>query len=266
MLPRSFDHLPVLFEDSDVDELQASSVRHFVARAQRVFDAKFDAFIALQEAHPFVFQPPMTAQEYIWAAGVVGTRSIWFPAELGGEVRPHLVPLVDVVNCRQLEEKAAKHRTMIEDDAVVTRARQQFAVGEQVFDNYGHTNSHYFWMHGFSIEPNEFDCVLVPLDFSDPGAEALCLSLATLPASLAQYGGDGNAVAEMIVVVEEHLARYDTSLEGDEAILASLQRSGDNGVHARAAARRGGVPAIGEAPAAHCAARVARTGRESFAR
>lgn len=231
VLPRSFEHLPALFEDADIEELQASSARHYVERVRRVFDAKYGALSELQDLHPLVFQPAMTVEEYIWAAGVVGTRSIWFPDEDGAEPRPHLAPLVDSVNCRQLEQKDAKHRTMIEGGAVMTRAHQHFAVGEQVFDNYGHTNLHYFWMHGFSIEPNAFDCVLVPLNLEDLSAEGLCLSVEKLPASLAQYGGKGDAVAALIGVVEEHLARYATTLEADEKILISVITRSDRDVH-----------------------------------
>ena len=195
-----------------------------VERARRVFAAQFDALTALLALHPDVAQPPVSFEEYAWASGVVGTRTIWFPDAPGAAPSPHLVPLVDTVNCRQLERADAVHVTQLEAGAVVTRARHTFAAGAQLFENYGKTNAHYFWMHGFSIEPNDaFDCVHVPLapDGEPATAETLCLSVSQLPATLAAYDGDGDAATDLVSLVDEHLARYATTAAQDEALLAA---------------------------------------------
>lgn len=42
-----------------------------------------------------------------------------------------------------------------------TRAAWNFAVGSQLFENYGQPNHIYFEYHGFALEPNSHDCVQV---------------------------------------------------------------------------------------------------------
>jgi hypothetical protein len=227
LLPPNFNHLPALFDRDDIEELQGSHARTFVERAKIVFVEKFEAFSKLQKQHPSVFQPKMTVEEYAWAVGVVATRTIWYIEEGDTLYKPHLVPLVDTVNCAQLERANAVHRTYVEDGHVVTRVQQDFAVGEQVFENYGKPNLFFFWMHGFSIEPNEFDCVIIPL--SGEATDTLCLSLRSLPGILEKYGGYGNAVEELIAVIIDHLSRYSTTLEQDEEILGNIV---DEDVHA----------------------------------
>jgi hypothetical protein len=222
-LPRSFEQLPVRFDDADVAELQASHVRHAVERARRVFAAHFDALERVMLAHPDLVQPPASFDEFAWASSVVGTRAIWFPDSDAGPIAPHLVPLVDTVNCKQLERAAAVHVSEIEGDAVVTRAQQTFRAGEQLFENYGKPNSHYFWMHGFSMEPNDaFDCVTVPLVFDDPSSDTVCLSVPRLPRVLASYGGSGSAADSLASLVDEFRARYATTIAQDEALLAAV--------------------------------------------
>ena len=101
---------------------------------------------------------------------------------------------------------------------MVTRVKQDFAAGEQIFENYGQTNSNYFTMHGFSIEPNEFNCVDIPVAENN----VICVSLHRLKGIFDKYG---NIAKDLIDAIHVHLERYETSLEQDEEILASITAS-----------------------------------------
>ena len=59
----------------------------------------------------------------------------------------HLVPLTDLVNSRQLSNASAVHRTLRDKSGMwcETHAREDFAKGEEVFENYGKPNW-WLWM------------------------------------------------------------------------------------------------------------------------
>ena len=121
----------------------------------------------------------------------------------------HLVPLTDVVNARQLGDAELVHRTLLDRaaNACVTHVRDDFAAGSEIFENYGKPNWWLFLTHGFVMQPNEFDCVLVPLG-DDAKSQTLCVNLHNLDAELDTYAGDGNAVDEFLILLREHEAKY----------------------------------------------------------
>ncbi|CAN0022489.1 unnamed protein product, partial [Heterosigma akashiwo] len=94
-----------------------------------------------------------------WAQHILDTRSIWW----GGE--RHLVPLLDMINCREGPDPEAIHRTDLDTSGrfADTLAPWDFEEGEEVFENYGQPNHIYFVYHGFALEENAHDCVFLSL-------------------------------------------------------------------------------------------------------
>ena len=72
-----------------------------------------------------------------------------------------MVPLLDLINCNELEDVDAVHKTELDGSGenAVTRSPGNFEGGEQVFENYGQPNYIYFMYHGFVLESNTHDCV-----------------------------------------------------------------------------------------------------------
>ena len=96
-----------------------------------------------------------TNEHWSWAGGITGTRMIWWDGA------PHLVPMLDMINCRQGPEGFERrvHQTVREGTRAVTKAPWDFQVGDQIFENYGQPNPTYMLYHGFVIHPNVHDCV-----------------------------------------------------------------------------------------------------------
>lgn len=94
-----------------------------------------------------------TLEHYIWTQGILNTRMIWWDGE------PHLVPMLDMINCRQGPNPHRVHSTRRgSSNRADTLAPWTFEKGDQVFENYGQPNPTYFLWHGFVMEPNFHDC------------------------------------------------------------------------------------------------------------
>jgi hypothetical protein len=96
----------------------------------------------------------ITEAHWLWAAGILNSRMIWW------DNGPHLVPMLDMINCRQGPAPYARrvHSTARRGDKAVTLAPWRFKQGDQVFENYGQPNPTYFLYHGFVMHPNVHDC------------------------------------------------------------------------------------------------------------
>jgi hypothetical protein len=109
--------------------------------------------------HAAVFPPSaVNATTWRWVAGILNSRMIWW------DNSPHLVPMLDMINCRQGPPPYERrvHQTTRRGDKAVTHAPWRYAKGEQIFENYGQPNPTYFQYHGFVIHPNVHDCSRVP--------------------------------------------------------------------------------------------------------
>ena len=97
-------------------------------------------------------------ENWRWAQGILNSRMIWW------DNGPHLVPMLDMINCRQgpagFERRV--HSTQRRGSKAVTLAPWPIAEGDQVFENYGQPNPTYFLYHGFTMEPNVHDCARLP--------------------------------------------------------------------------------------------------------
>ncbi|RLN90746.1 hypothetical protein BBJ28_00010027 [Nothophytophthora sp. Chile5] len=96
----------------------------------------------------------LTERRFQWANAMLDSRSIWW----GGQ--RHLVPLLDMVNCQELDPNHAPHHTNLDSSGLhaVTKASWEFPVGEEVVENYAQPNYIYLLYHGFALASNSHDC------------------------------------------------------------------------------------------------------------
>lgn len=208
--------------------------------------------------HTRIPRPPQvfTLSNYVWATAILDSRSIWWDSQR------HLVPLLDLINCKEGPDARRVHSTGLDDAGLnaVTRAGWHFPKGSQLWENYGQPNHIYFAYHGFSMQPNSHDCVEVVLDVAsiDPAAAERVQKLrwpATLPVCLYPPSGSARtdssnafgvpdsamsyalqaldtneegAVEALVEVAQRHLAQYPTTVEQDEALLTSMLSGGES--------------------------------------
>ncbi|CUF80648.1 membrane-associated protein, putative [Bodo saltans] len=138
----------------------------------------------------------LAVSSFKWALGVLWSRQVWWDGEA------HLAPMHDLANCREQRGVVAAdgrsdglvvaHRTSrsalipralvppdcgddddeceqkdadpaMADVFVATRATDTFLEGDEVFENYGETNSFYLLFHGFVLNDNSKDCAMLTL-------------------------------------------------------------------------------------------------------
>lgn len=121
--------------------------------------AKKNAAFGAGSASPVLPDWALTRGRWSWAMSILYTRMIWWD---GG---PHLVPMLDMVNCDPgpKQEQPHVHQTVREGDRAVTRAGWAFKKGDEILENYGQHNYYYFTNHGFFLDYNPHDCYNVDL-------------------------------------------------------------------------------------------------------
>lgn len=157
-----------LFYSNDGPEIQM--LKHtdlfplIEAYRQRVF-ADFEALTTAIESHNegdlAHLKQWLTLERFLWANAILDSRSIWW----GGQ--RHLVPLLDMVNCRELapNKQHKAHRTDRNGEFADTRASWVFQAGDEVVENYGQPNYIYLMYHGFVLDENSYDCAHLRMDF-----------------------------------------------------------------------------------------------------
>jgi len=156
-----------------------------------------------------------------------------------------LVPLLDAINCKELSDPNRLHTSVrdVSVNAVLTRSPDDFATGDQVFENYGSDNHNNFFAHGFTLPNNSHDCVKVRIAYegSDPIVidnfrtrrlpvnSVHCLRRGKIPNQamavlqfLAQSTGRANANEMLHDIIADKLAKYPTTLAED---LSELKQS-----------------------------------------
>ncbi|KAE9101480.1 hypothetical protein PF010_g14439 [Phytophthora fragariae] len=96
----------------------------------------------------------LTERRFRWANAMLDSRSIWWNSQR------HLVPLLDMVNCRELRSDHKPHHTKLDSTGrhAVTKASWDFAAGQEVVENYAQPNYIYLLYHGFVLGSNSHDC------------------------------------------------------------------------------------------------------------
>ncbi|GFH49757.1 hypothetical protein CTEN210_06233 [Chaetoceros tenuissimus] len=151
---------PLFFEPQELDQLQGSDVKFQVERHQLEALEKFQVFAKDVSIVRSLGLNNVSFDNYLWAFSIVHSRSIWWDG------KRHLVPLLDQVNCKHLKTEHGSdvrpHATVVDKNGnALTKASTTFKKGEQVFEHYSQPNHIYFTYHGFIIEENNQDCLLI---------------------------------------------------------------------------------------------------------
>ena len=109
-------------------------------------------------------------EAWLWANGILDTRMIWWDGA------PHLVPMLDMINCGVLQDHYRVHSTFRSGKFAMTLAPQKFDKGAEIFENYGQPNPTYFMYHGFTLERNAFDCAYIDLGQTLKGVSRLAIN------------------------------------------------------------------------------------------
>uniref|UniRef100_A0A7S2WNH5 Rubisco LSMT substrate-binding domain-containing protein n=1 Tax=Rhizochromulina marina TaxID=1034831 RepID=A0A7S2WNH5_9STRA len=165
---------PVEFSEEDMRVLAGSTVADSVRQYKARVAKNWQLVQSVAEATAPVFDAVggLTEEKFRWAHYILDSRSIWWSGQR------HLVPLLDLINCQEMAYDPSRvHGTNLDDTGrfAVTLSPAPFQPGEQLFENYGQPNYIYFQYHGFVLEENTHDCVLVSIkiDEKDPGAADL---------------------------------------------------------------------------------------------
>lgn len=100
---------------------------------------------------PQTFAPDVfTYERYKWAYVILDSRSIWW------DDQAHLVPLLDLINCRPRSPNAGPVFETEMDAAnanAIAIASESSSTGDEVFEDYQQPNYVYFTYHGFVLPP-----------------------------------------------------------------------------------------------------------------
>lgn len=163
LLPRRMDTPEHTFTDNDINVF----LEGFPRFQQKIREARKRRDIEFYWLRDNVQKNPKFAEilpkkiftrpRWSWAMAILNTRMIWWE---GG---PHLVPMLDMINCgiHVSNTKNTVHATVREGDGAVTRAAYPMQKGEEIFENYGQSNSYYFLNHGFFLAFNPHDCYYI---------------------------------------------------------------------------------------------------------
>ncbi|ETV96853.1 hypothetical protein, variant [Aphanomyces invadans] len=170
MLPSLEDGaVPLTYSKAQVGVLEAVDLHRAVLAYQHQVERSYRAMQRVVFAKfPKIFPPAVfTWERYRWARFILDTRSIWWHGER------HLVPMLDMVNCKEgptNEAPARVHTTTLSEDGrtAVTKAAWAFPENAQVLENYGQPNWIYLLYHGFVLPVNSHDCVHIRLDLETP--------------------------------------------------------------------------------------------------
>ncbi|KAG6946245.1 hypothetical protein JG687_00016818 [Phytophthora cactorum] len=96
----------------------------------------------------------LTERRFHWANAILDSRSIWWNGQR------HLVPLLDMVNCQELNAEHKPHQTNVDSSGrhAVTKSSWDFQAGQEIVENYAQPNYIYLLYHGFVLDSNSHDC------------------------------------------------------------------------------------------------------------
>eukprot|EP01029_Cantina_marsupialis_P016869 TRINITY_DN378267_c0_g1_i1.p1 TRINITY_DN378267_c0_g1~~TRINITY_DN378267_c0_g1_i1.p1 ORF type:complete len:841 (+),score=238.25 TRINITY_DN378267_c0_g1_i1:47-2569(+) len=206
IIPSPFEMEGTLFyEEDDYNMLEGSVIQDNMRIYQKSVKRDFEAFKKriLSEVPDIFPKEIVTWENFAWANAILDSRSIWWNG------KRHLVPLLDLVNCSQAPQGGNIHSTVLnaKETHAMTKAGWDFISGEQLFEDYGQPNHIYFIYHGFSLEENNSDCVLVDIGANK---EALCV-YTSKPYPLEIH--DFFSKTEWIDLLEKKLQSYSHSVE-----------------------------------------------------
>jgi len=165
LLPTLFElSAPVLYNDEALEILKGHRRIHAeIIEYRDGIRNKFERvrkFLYQTFGEKFLPSEIFTMENYMWATIILDTRSIWWNNER------HLVPLLDMVNCKGGANRVHETEMIYDLGGAVTKGASDFFKGAQVFEDYGQPNYIYFIYHGFSLENNPHDCFRLDLSLT----------------------------------------------------------------------------------------------------
>mmetsp|Transcript_6242 Transcript_6242/g.17456 ORF Transcript_6242/g.17456 Transcript_6242/m.17456 type:complete len:963 (-) Transcript_6242:85-2973(-) len=164
LLPQPGQQTSTLFlAEHQIAALGPSTIRGEVIDYQARVHRQYDQVSGMDLVANFFPEGVFSREHYFWASAILDSRSIWWHGQR------HLVPLLDLVNCAEGGPDPARvHSTHFEEAtrSADTRADRPYAIGDQIFENYGQTNKIYYIHHGFILDANAHDALDVDLELS----------------------------------------------------------------------------------------------------
>jgi len=123
---------PLFFSEEKLSFLSGSDIKNQITENANRYIRQFNA-ISSDATVTGALGSAWTRDNYLWAATILDSRSIWWDG-----IR-HLVPLLDLINCQELTDVNAIHKTELDaaNDNALTWSPDNFKSGGQVFENYG---------------------------------------------------------------------------------------------------------------------------------
>ncbi|KAG7383361.1 hypothetical protein PHYPSEUDO_003741 [Phytophthora pseudosyringae] len=147
-----------LFYDEDGEELKVLEGTDLLPLVTKYRQRVAQSYAVLSDhlkrsGHAETFEW-LTERRFRWANAMLDSRSIWWNSQR------HLVPLLDMVNCQELDSQHKPHHTNLDASGrlAITEASWGFEAGQQVVENYAQPNYIYLLYHGFVLDINSHDC------------------------------------------------------------------------------------------------------------
>ncbi|EKX42007.1 hypothetical protein GUITHDRAFT_141487 [Guillardia theta CCMP2712] len=160
---------PIFWSEDELQELAGSEVSNMARIEKKRLRAMYDELrerIFKHDRKTFLKQA-FTLKNWFWANGLYDSRVIQLNRQTGHGNVPTFIPLIDMVNCIESQDK-----TFIQYDkklrAAVMYADRAVSRGVQVFESYGNkSNYEYLLYNGFVMEDNPNDCVYISFPSSN---------------------------------------------------------------------------------------------------
>ncbi|CAM2069563.1 SET domain-containing protein-lysine N-methyltransferase [Sulfidibacter corallicola] len=141
-LPKSFDEVPVCFDEDRLARLAGSFVLETVQARKRILEQDYAQLSASVSRFTFSFDA------FVWAMTAINTRAFSVPSEDDEGKVPAMIPLLDMGNHAQSATSKWCYRS--EPEGMTLEATGPLQAGEQVYLYYGtKTRARFFAGYGF---------------------------------------------------------------------------------------------------------------------
>eukprot|EP00960_Hanusia_phi_P007009 199883-Hanusia_phi.AAC.1 len=216
---------PIFWNEDELQELVGSEVPRMARIEKRRLRAIYDELrekIFKHDRKTFA-KHAFTLKNWLWANGLYDSRVIQLNRQTGHGNVPTFIPLIDMVNCIESQDK-----TFIQYDqklrAAVMFADRAVSRGVQVFESYGNkSNYEYLLYNGFVMQDNPNDCVYMSFPYSNANdVRQFCIATGEIPYQVREWAKsrskDGKSA--LIKHIQEKRRGYETTVEQDNELLS----------------------------------------------
>uniref|UniRef100_A0A7S4N6N3 Rubisco LSMT substrate-binding domain-containing protein n=1 Tax=Guillardia theta TaxID=55529 RepID=A0A7S4N6N3_GUITH len=220
---------PIFWSEDELQELAGSEVSNMARIEKKRLRAMYDELrerIFKHDRKTFLKQA-FTLKNWFWANGLYDSRVIQLNRQTGHGNVPTFIPLIDMVNCIESQDK-----TFIQYDkklrAAVMYADRAVSRGVQVFESYGNkSNYEYLLYNGFVMEDNPNDCVYISFPSSNArDVRQFCVSTTEIPYQVREWAKSQSKDAKSYLIkhIEEKRRGYRTTIAEDNELLSRTIR------------------------------------------